>query len=78
MASITIRNLDDEVKTHLRVRAAGNGRSPGRPVAPADCRVAAIAAWRWRRATLAISRAWASRSWIPGQGHEQYDRSLEL
>lgn len=27
MASITIRNLDDEVKTRLRIRAAGNGRS---------------------------------------------------
>jgi plasmid stability protein len=27
MASITIRNLDDEVKTRLRVRAAENGRS---------------------------------------------------
>ena len=27
MASITIRNLDDDVKTCLRVRAAGNGRS---------------------------------------------------
>ena len=27
MASITIRNLDDEVKTRLRVRAAANGRS---------------------------------------------------
>ena len=27
MASITIRNLDDEVKTRLRVRASGNGRS---------------------------------------------------
>ena len=27
MASITIRNLDDDVKTRLRVRAAGNGRS---------------------------------------------------
>ena len=27
MASITIRNLDDEVKTRLRVRAARNGRS---------------------------------------------------
>ena len=27
MASITIRNLDDEVKNRLRVRAAGNGRS---------------------------------------------------
>ena len=27
MASITIRKLDDEVKTKLRVRAAGNGRS---------------------------------------------------
>ncbi len=27
MASITIRNLDDGVKTRLRVRAAGNGRS---------------------------------------------------
>ena len=27
MASITIRNLDDEVKTRLRERAAGNGRS---------------------------------------------------
>ena len=27
MASITIRNLDDEVKTRLRVRAATNGRS---------------------------------------------------
>ena len=26
-ASITIRNLDDDVKTRLRVRAAGNGRS---------------------------------------------------
>ena len=27
MASITIRNLDEEVKVRLRVRAAGNGRS---------------------------------------------------
>ena len=27
MASITIRNLDDEVKSRLRLRAAGNGRS---------------------------------------------------
>ena len=27
MASITIRNLDDEVKHRLRVRAAWNGRS---------------------------------------------------
>ena len=27
MASITIRNLDDDVKTGLRMRAAGNGRS---------------------------------------------------
>lgn len=27
MASITIRNLDDEVKHRLRVRAAENGRS---------------------------------------------------
>jgi len=27
VASITIRNLDDAVKTRLRVRAAGNGRS---------------------------------------------------
>ena len=27
MASITIRNLDDDVKRRLRVRAAGNGRS---------------------------------------------------
>ena len=27
MASITIRNLDDTVKTRLRVRAADNGRS---------------------------------------------------
>ena len=27
MASLTIRNLDDEVKHRLRVRAAGNGRS---------------------------------------------------
>ena len=27
MASITIRKLDSEVKTRLRVRAAGNGRS---------------------------------------------------
>lgn len=27
MASITIRNLDDDVKTRLRVRAASNGRS---------------------------------------------------
>ena len=27
MASITIRNLDDEVKAKLRVRAATNGRS---------------------------------------------------
>ena len=27
MASITIRNLDEEVKTRLRVRAAGKGRS---------------------------------------------------
>lgn len=27
MASITIRNLDDHVKTRLRVQAADNGRS---------------------------------------------------
>ena len=27
MASITIRNLDDDVKTELRKRAAGHGRS---------------------------------------------------
>ena len=27
MASITIRNLDDDVKTQLRMRAAGHGRS---------------------------------------------------
>ena len=27
MASITIRNLDEDVKARLRVRAAGNGRS---------------------------------------------------
>ena len=27
MASVTIRNLDDDVKSRLRVRAAGNGRS---------------------------------------------------
>ena len=27
MASITIRNLDDDVKTRLRIRAAGRGRS---------------------------------------------------
>ncbi|MDD9982834.1 MAG: plasmid stabilization protein [Gammaproteobacteria bacterium] len=27
MASITVRNLDDAVKTRLRVRAAGNRRS---------------------------------------------------
>ena len=27
MANITIRNLDDDVKTRLRERAAGNGRS---------------------------------------------------
>jgi len=27
MASITIPNLDDDVKTRLRMRAAGNGRS---------------------------------------------------
>ena len=27
MASITIRNLDDDVKSRLRLRAAGSGRS---------------------------------------------------
>ena len=27
MASITIRNLDDDVKTRLRTRAAANGHS---------------------------------------------------
>ena len=27
MASITIRNLDDDIRTRLRVRAAGNGHS---------------------------------------------------
>ncbi len=27
MASITIRNLDEDVKTRLRIRAAENGRS---------------------------------------------------
>ncbi len=39
MASITIRKLDDEVKTRLRLRAAANGRS----TSPADCQIAAIA-----------------------------------
>ena len=29
MASITIRNIDDDVKTRLRVRAADNGRFAG-------------------------------------------------
>ena len=32
MASITARNLDDEVKARLRVRTAGNGRSMKEPV----------------------------------------------
>ena len=27
MATLTVRNLDDEIKARLRVRAAGNGRS---------------------------------------------------
>lgn len=27
MASVTIRNLEDELKTRLRIRAAMNGRS---------------------------------------------------
>ena len=27
MANITIRNLDDDIRTRLRVRAAGKGRS---------------------------------------------------
>ncbi len=27
MTSITVRNIDDDVKTRLRMRAAGNGRS---------------------------------------------------
>ena len=27
MANITIRNLDDDIRTRLRVRAAGNGNS---------------------------------------------------
>ena len=27
MASITVRNLDDDVKRRLRIRAAENGRS---------------------------------------------------
>lgn len=27
MATITIRNLDDDIRDRLRVRAAGNGRS---------------------------------------------------
>ena len=27
MANITIRNLDDDIRTRLRVRAAGNGHS---------------------------------------------------
>ena len=27
MATLTVRRLDDDVKTRLRVRAAGNGRS---------------------------------------------------
>ena len=27
MANITIRNLDDDIRTRLRVRAANNGRS---------------------------------------------------
>lgn len=48
MASITIRNLDDDLKRRLRVRAAENGRSMeeevreilrqavGMPIAPRD------------------------------------------
>ena len=34
MASITIRNLDDKVKTRLRIRAAGHGRSMEEEASP--------------------------------------------
>ena len=49
MASITIRNLDDEVKPRLRVRAAEHRPSMEeearimRPLSQADGRIAAIA-----------------------------------
>jgi len=50
MASITIRNLDDEIKQRLRVRAAER-RATGRPISQFDCQIAAIA--RAREATVA-------------------------
>ena len=40
MASITIRNLDDEVKTRLRVRAARHHRSMEEEAKP-NCATAA-------------------------------------
>src|SRR4030081_1149073 len=53
MASLTIRKLDDAVKTYLRLRSAGNGRSveeevrvilgdliQGRPESPAPAQLA--------------------------------------
>ena len=47
MTSITIRNLDDEMKTRLRVRAAEHRPSMEarimRPLSQADGRIAAIA-----------------------------------
>ena len=71
MASITIRNLDDEVKTRLRVRATGNGRSMEeearlilrKAVEPKTAPRNLASARRWSRRPLpGISRA----PYVPG------------
>ena len=69
MASITVRNLDDEVKTRLRVRAAERaGRSATRTAKSRP--FAAHGVPSWSRATCGISTALESTLPILGQPYE--------
>ena len=72
MASITIRQLDDELKQRLRLRAARNGRSMEDEARTILRQVAALeseAARQGGRASRQCSRAGAAGS-HPGRGHE--------
>ena len=83
MASITIRNLDDSVKTRLRIRASANGRSMeeearlilreavGRRAGPKNLAKAIRARFApFGGVELAIPtrQPWASTSLTPGPG----------
>lgn len=72
MATLTIRNLPDEVRDKLRVRAAENGRSM-----EAEARQALVQAYTpgeaWRPATAADRAALARSMLVP---YLQPDRSL--